>query len=863
MTTDDKLRTQLGAWLRGGYGLQVMKVCRIASGTATDNFRVDHDGGTVMVKMYRPGAGLEHERRVLAVTDDAAQAALPVPHLYRSTTGALLHEADGLAASVWQWCDSDSPPGPLTVDVAYETGSVLARLHTYLRQHDDGSWPVAQPHYRRHTLNHIRQRFTMLARHIETLPQPTSLDTLNLKRLRQRLTELRHVPGLLESATPPAYALVHGDFVRPNLLVHNRRLRAVIDMRLKHDEPVRELGRLAFDVETIAAGGDWLEVAEAALTGYLAEGGIVPTTAFYGCARLALLHSLCSTYPVEDLYFDAPPAHLRADFWAYWANRVTAVGQMLEHLDKVDTVVARLARLPRLPQPQSVAAPTDPRLLLPVAATARGHLRELITSNAQAAGAKALLLWGSEAAEAADPLSDLDLIAVVDDSTESLPPEVLVARLFEPTPLLFSRTVTRNGPGGGFYRGVCAQVAGLPIWADIYVWPACAAVIAADTTVVFDHLGLPRASETFWDLLNAQRAHADGNPHDEAGSDLLLGQLIAAKCLARHTSATQSAQPQARANGDGTETGGTDKGETVAVHSIEALDQWVSWCRALAETDWNSRESPIRIVRRTTKSTTAHVRSDGGKVVVKVLTGADPYQAGLFATETNVYRTLAAHPAQVPVPRILLSADRYLVTSEAEGAVLHPDRYPHDPLSADRVLTVLHALAQFATWAPDTIPRDTAVADLLHAQAAGMLTTCEADTYQTLRSQCRQWCLAHGDAIPANLLIGPRGACTLVDFENTGWHVPGYDYAVLRTVLTMQPDTITALIDQFATTHAGNAAYTINLITAAAREVRLHTFFAPDPTGRRQHLVGQAWAHARQRLRHHPDVTATVSGASR
>lgn len=306
MSAHDLRENDLAAWLNAGYGLQVGAVCRIAAGTATDNFRVEHTGGTVMVKMYRPGAGLEHERRVLAVTDDAAQSGLPVPQLFRSKTNTLLHTSDGLTGSVWQWCDSDSPPQPLTVDVAYETGGVLARLHTFLRQHDDGSWPVAQPHYRRHTLNQIQQRFAMLARHIDTRPQPTGLDTLNLERIRQRLTQLRHMPGLVESATPPQNALAHGDYVRPNLLVHNGRLRAVIDMRLKSDVPVRELGRLAFDVQTVAAGGNWIEVAEAALTGYLAESGIIPAIALHGCARLALLHSLCSTYPVEELLCTTP-----------------------------------------------------------------------------------------------------------------------------------------------------------------------------------------------------------------------------------------------------------------------------------------------------------------------------------------------------------------------------------------------------------------------------------------------------------------------------------------------------------------------------------------------------------------------------
>jgi Ser/Thr protein kinase RdoA (MazF antagonist) len=343
---DDLPRAGLGGWLRGGYGLRVGSVRRIAAGTATDNFRVDHDGGTVMVKVYRTDAAglLGHERRVLAVTDAAARAGLPVPHLHASTTGALLHEAEGLAASVWQWCDSDNPQGPLTAEVAYQTGAVLARLHTFLRGHDDGSWPVAQPHYRRHTLNQIRQRFTMLARHLGALPEPASADTLNLDRITQRLAQLRQVPSLLESSPPPQYALVHGDFVRPNLLFHHGRLRAFIDMRLKYDEPVRELGRLAFDVATIAAGGGWLQVAEAALTGYLAEGGIIAQAAVHGCARL---HSLCSTYPVEELYLGVVPEHLRADLQLYWADRVGAVTEMLEHFDAVEAMVARLTRLPR------------------------------------------------------------------------------------------------------------------------------------------------------------------------------------------------------------------------------------------------------------------------------------------------------------------------------------------------------------------------------------------------------------------------------------------------------------------------------------------------------------------------------------
>lgn len=181
---------RLAELLTHRYDLPLHGLTRTPAGTTTDNFRADTDGGPLFVKVYRHGTNLAHEKALLAVAAEARREGLLVPELRPDRHGDLLSQSHGAAVSVWQWCESDDPPGPLTPDVAHELARELARLHLHLAKYDDGRWPVAQPHYRRHTLNQIRQRFTMLARHIESLPELTSRDALNLDQIMRRLDEL-------------------------------------------------------------------------------------------------------------------------------------------------------------------------------------------------------------------------------------------------------------------------------------------------------------------------------------------------------------------------------------------------------------------------------------------------------------------------------------------------------------------------------------------------------------------------------------------------------------------------------------------------------------------------------------------------
>lgn len=239
-----------------------------------------------------------------------------------------------------------------------------------------------------------------------------------------------------------------------------------------------------------------------------------------------------------------------------------------------------------------------------------------------------------------------------------------------------------------------------------------------------------------------------------------------------------------------------------------------------------------RVLRTTGKSWLAEGRHRGRPVVVKVLTSTEPSWAARFAHEIGVYRVLAESPAPVPTPTLVhTDGARVLVVDRLPGRTLAADRYPDHAASRADVDAIVRALDGFSTWTP----------------AAGLEPVFDyaerVDRYQRHgivddRSRTALHRLlarlgppdrtAHGDPVPSNLLIhGSR--CALVDFEFTGLFLPGFDLAVLHTLLARTPgvqDSIRRLVAD-----AGiEDAFLVNRAIVVTRELRIHT--GPDD-GRR------------------------------
>jgi hypothetical protein len=146
-------------------------------------------------------------------------------------------------------------------------------------------------------------------------------------------------------------------------------------------------------------------------------------------------------------------------------------------------------------------------------------------------------LWtvGSLGRGDGDELSDLDIVIV--PNADHLPATLAdpVTLLPLPSPVLTHLRRDRNAPLGGAYTGICVEVANLPMWIDLYIWPPTSAALPADATVLLGNILTVTRQDPrgFIELLKAHQAptHQDCADDDDAAD--LLRVCVAAKYLAR------------------------------------------------------------------------------------------------------------------------------------------------------------------------------------------------------------------------------------------------------------------------------------------------------------------------------------------
>ena len=143
------------------------------------------------------------------------------------------------------------------------------------------------------------------------------------------------------------------------------------------------------------------------------------------------------------------------------------------------------------------------------------------------------LLVGSLAARVADAFSDIDLIVTVDDTTPAPLFTDPVDGLGLPGPVLYVRPKPRNSPAGGAYQAVCLELGGLPVLADLYLWPAATAAVPVGAQVLLERTALARSDLTFMPLLDRHRTTDTTGADPEAAETTLMLIQLAAKYHAR------------------------------------------------------------------------------------------------------------------------------------------------------------------------------------------------------------------------------------------------------------------------------------------------------------------------------------------
>jgi Phosphotransferase enzyme family len=261
------------------------------------------------------------------------------------------------------------------------------------------------------------------------------------------------------------------------------------------------------------------------------------------------------------------------------------------------------------------------------------------------------------------------------------------------------------------------------------------------------------------------------------------------------------------------------------------------------------------VLRANDKSVLARGRRHGRAVVIKVLRTDEEFWQAKFDHEIRIYRALAERPPPVRVPELLhTDGHRVLVIEYVPGDPVDTERYPSAPLPESVLDAVLDTVSGFGGWSPPPgalAPVFIYPARLRRYHAAGFFTDADHEALSALlraAPPAPAWPANHGDPLPANVLLAERGGCVLLDFEFTGLFLPGFDLAVLHTLLADTPGAQTR-IDTMVNAAGIETSFLINQAMVLSREMRLHIEL-PDGEfrTRRLALLHPQWATFQTRL---------------
>lgn len=254
--------------------------------------------------------------------------------------------------------------------------------------------------------------------------------------------------------------------------------------------------------------------------------------------------------------------------------------------------------------------------------------------------------------------------------------------------------------------------------------------------------------------------------------------------------------------------------------------------------------SPAEVLARTGKSLLLAGAYTGQPAVAKLLTDEVELWRRRFATEVHTYRVFTAHRPPVPVPQLLVADPEagVLVLERVRGEPAAIERHPTAPLQPRTSAVVVAAVEAVAARTPPP-GSFTTVFDYPERFARygphghGLLSVGDVDRLQTIYTASTVaddvWVFAHGDALTVNVCL-TGDTVTLLDWEWAGLYLPGFDHALLWTVLATEDASRARL---WASVSTGDwhhrAGFWINAAMTVTRETRIHHELPPTPQRRR------------------------------
>jgi hypothetical protein len=239
--------------------------------------------------------------------------------------------------------------------------------------------------------------------------------------------------------------------------------------------------------------------------------------------------------------------------------------------------------------------------------------------------------------------------------------------------------------------------------------------------------------------------------------------------------------------------------------------------------------TPVQLLRRSGRSVLLVGTSGRSPAVAKCLLDHSPAWVERFQHEIAAYRAFVRHRPPARVPR-LIAADPEsctLVLERMPGRPAALQRHPVEAPPRTDVRATLGAFCRVNLWRPPTrvfeAPLDYPTR-ISRYHELGLLTDRDMGDLQKLLHGLGHvpWQFNHGDALLSNVLLSPAGP-VLVDWEHAGWYLPGYDLAVLWSILGDDPVT-RRQISQMAQAAgpASRDAFLVNLMLVLTREIRTY-----------------------------------------
>jgi Phosphotransferase enzyme family len=220
----------------------------------------------------------------------------------------------------------------------------------------------------------------------------------------------------------------------------------------------------------------------------------------------------------------------------------------------------------------------------------------------------------------------------------------------------------------------------------------------------------------------------------------------------------------------------------------------------------------------------------GRAAIAKCLFDPDPYWRARFVAEIGWYRVFEQHVPPVAVPRLLFADETQFVSilELLDGAPLSRARYVSQPQPPDRIAALLAELARLHGWSRPHPPAWSEIAagyreKFQRYASRGLLSADDCSNLDILLGRARSAPeFNHGDMLLSNCLaLGSQLA--LIDWEFAGYYLPGYDLALLWTLLQADDHARHRIVEAVQQRGAAaQSAFVVNQMRVLAREIKIH-----------------------------------------